>query len=283
MFSTPIFRSIFLGGALALFPISFATAAEPAQIVFQNGRSIPMSAVGIQGDRLLVKTAGDGFNAGQALQTTTVSHVYGTKPSGINVAVALLLTGKPGDALNLLEPILAEHRVSASFPGNFWLDSARAALVAHALEGDSAKVSEIGKQITDATPAQGADPFNALGRALLMPSSAKLEDRETALRDLTTDNLPADLCAYASFFRAEILKGAKRDAEALEAYLMVPCLFPSGGMILNAAAEFNAAGLISALPGERRPEAVALLKSSARESTGTILATEANKRLESME
>jgi hypothetical protein len=116
-----------------------------------------------------------------------------------------------------------------------------------------------------------------------MPSSAKLEDRETALRDLTTDNLPADLCAYASFFRAEILKGAKRDAEALEAYLMVPCLFPSGGMILNAAAEFNAAGLISALPGERRPEAVALLKSSARESTGTILATEANKRLESME
>lgn len=272
-----------LVGALVAFSTSFAAAAEATRVVFQNGRSVLMSAVAIQGDRLLIKTAGDGFNSGQALPLASVSHVYGEKPANINLSIALLLTGKPGEALNLLEPILAEHSVTAGFPGNFWLDSARAALVAHALAGNSAQVAEIGKQITDATPAQGADPFNALGRALLMPASAKAEDRETALRDLTTDNLPADLCAYASFFRAELLKSLSRDAEALEAYLMVPCLFPAGGMTLNGAAEFNAAGLIAALGPKRRTEAVELLNSALREAAGTVIAVEANKRLESLE
>lgn len=269
-------------GALVAFAASFAKAAE-ARVVFQNGKSVLISSVITQGDRLVIKVAGDGFTAGQAFPMVAISHVYGDKPVNINVGISLLLTGKPGDALNLLEPLLAEHSVTANIPGNFWLDSARAALVAYALSGNSAKVTEIGKQITDAAPAQGADPFNALGRALLMPSSTKAEDRETALRDLTSDNLPADLCAYASFFRAELLKTLKRDAEALEAYLMVPCLFPSGGMILNGAAEFNAAELISALGEKRRSEAVALLRSSILESAGTVVAVEANKRLESLE
>jgi hypothetical protein len=282
MFSPHFFRPALLLGAISLISQTLTHAAEPARIVFQNGTSVLMNSADKQGERLVIKTAGGGFTAGQSFPLTSVSHVYGDKPPAINSAIALLLTGAPGDALKLLEPLITEHQITASFPGNFWIEAARPALVAYAMEKNSAKVAEIGKQIADSTPAQGADPFAALGRALMMPSTSSAEERETALRDLTTDNLPADLCAYASFFRGNHLKTLNRNPEALEAYLMVPCLFPSGGMILNAAAQLRAAELIAALGEDRRHEAVALLESAIIESAGTLLSAEANKRLESL-
>ena len=49
------------------------------------------------------------------------------KPATLNPAIGLLLMDKPGDALKLLEPVLAEQRVTAEIPGNFWLEAARAA------------------------------------------------------------------------------------------------------------------------------------------------------------
>ena len=269
--------------------LTLASAVEPARIVLQNGRSVLVSAVTLQGDKLVVNAAADGFTQGQIIAIETVDHVYGERPAELNPALALLLTGKPGDATKLLEPILAAQRVTAKLPGNFWLEAARAALVAYAVEGNTAKVSDLGKEISDATPAPGNDAFVSLGKALLLPNSTKLAEREIAFRDLTTDNLPADICAYASFYRANLLKNVKRtgdaaathkqDMETLEAYLTVPCLFPSGGMILNGVAQLEAAGYLT---GERREEAVALLNSSIRHSTGTLVAVEANKRLESL-
>ena len=140
------------------------------------------------------------------------------------------------------------------------------------------------------TPSQGIDPFVTLGKVLLMPGTTKASDRDVAFRDLTTDNLPADVSAYASYYRGNMLNGLKRDAdpakalkqnaEALEAYLSVPCLFPSGGMILNAAAELKASEFLVTLG--RREEAVALLNSSTRQSPGTLVMANANKRLDSL-
>lgn len=280
MFSSHTFRSALLAGAAASLPLSWASAAEPTRIVFQNGRAAPISALALQGDKLVVTAAIEGFSGGQAFPLATADHVYGEKPAELNPAVALLLSGKPAEAIKLLEPIVATQRITAKIPGNFWLEAARAALVAYAVEGNSAKCVEIGKEISDATPAQGIDPFVSLGKALLMPASGKAADKETAFHDLTTDNLPADVSAYASFYRANLLKSLKRNPEALEAYLMVPCLYPSGGMILNGAAELNASEFLAALG--RRVEAVALLNSSVRDSTGTLVAVEANTRLESL-
>lgn len=280
MSSSQFFRSALLLLAAASWPVMSAQAAEPTRIVFQNGRGVDIAAVALQGDKLVIRAAADGFAAGQAFPLASADHVFGDKPPQVNAGIALLLMDKPGDALKQLEPVLAEHAVTASIPGNFWLEAARAALVAYALERDTAKCTEIGKLISDATPIPGSDPFVALGKALLLPPSTKPEDRETALRDLTTDNLPADVCAYASIYRGNLLKSLKRDTEALEAYLHVPCLFPSGGMILNAVAELNAAEILTTLT--RREEAGALLASANRQSAGTIVSAEVNKRLESL-
>ena len=282
-------RASLLACAFASLPLSWA-AADPIRIVFQNGRAVAVSAVTLQADKLVIKESADGFTAGQSFPLASADHVFGEKPAEINPGVALLLMDKPAEALKLLEPVIAEQRLTAKIPGNFWLEPASAALVAYALTGNSAKVTEIGKEISDATPAQGIDPFVSLGKALLLPASTKVEDRALALGDLTTDNLPADVAAYASFFRGQLLKGVKQatdvaearkqDAETLEAYLMVPCLFPSGGLILNAVSEMNAAEILVKMG--RREEAVALLVSSIRQSPGTLVATDANKRLESL-
>ncbi len=251
------FRLALLACAAATLPLTTAGAAEPARLVLQNGRSVLVSAVALQGDKLVVNAPVDGFTQGQIIPMETVDHVYSERPSELNPAIALLLTGKPGDALKLLEPVLAAHQVTAKIPGTFWLEAARAALVAYAVEGNTTKVNDLGKAISDATPVQGIDPFVSLGKALLLPDSTKASDREVAFRDLTTDNLPADVCAYASFYRANLLKSAKRsadvaatlkqDMETLEAYLTVPCLFPSGGMILNGVAELEASSFLTAL------------------------------------
>lgn len=265
---------------LACTLLTQAMAADPIRIVFQNGRGVDISAVALQGDTLSITQSVDGFTAGQKFPLATADHIFGDKPAEMNPAMALLLTGKPRESLKLLEPIVATQKVTAKIPGNFWLDAARAALVAYAMEGEESKATAIGKDISEATAEQGNDPFIALGKVLLMPTTTKVEERETAYLDLTTDNQPADLAAYASFFRAELLKAAKRDAEALEAYLKVPCVFPSGGLILNAVAELNAAEYLAAQG--RREEAVALLKSSIRQSSGTSVSAEANKRLESL-
>jgi hypothetical protein len=290
MLSSHTFRSALLACAAAALPLSWASAAEPIRIVFQNGRSVPISAVSLQGDKLSITAAFESFTPGQSFPLAMADHVFGEKPAELNPAIALLLMGKPGDALKLLEPIVAAQRITAKIPGNFWLDAARATLVSYAVSGNAAKCAEIGKEISDATPTQGSDPFVSLGKALLLPTSTSAEERQTALGDLTTDNLPADVCAFASFYRGNLLAGLKRDpdsakalkqnAAALESYLMVPCLYPSGGIILNSAAELKAAEFLLNL--DRREEAVALLNSSTRGSAGTSVAIEATKRLESL-
>jgi len=254
--------------------------ASSAQLVFQNGRSVPLNAVDIAQDKVVIKAATEGLNLGQAFPLTSVSHVFGERPPELNQAIALLLVEKPQDAIAKLEPVAATHRVSAKIAGNFWTESARALLVAYALMGDAARATQIGKDISDATPAQGSDPFVSLGKALLMPSSASFEDREMALKDMTADNLPADVAAYATFFRAKLLKEQKKNPEALQAYLSVPGLFPSGGLIINAAAEIHAANLLEML--NRRDEAGVLVKSALLACQGTILADQANRLLESL-
>jgi tetratricopeptide (TPR) repeat protein len=266
---------------LRILPLALvwqAAAAQTLQIVFQNGRSIPASSLVLQGDKLVVKTAEEGFSAGQAFPLAMADHVYGEKPAAIGQAIALALGGKPEDARKLLLPIVNEHRITAKIPGNFWLEAARALLVAQALNGDAADCTAIGKEISDATPVQGIDSFVMLGKALLLPVlTTKWQDRELALRDLASDEMPAELRAYAAYFRGNLFKKENKNAEALEAYLSVPCLHPTGGLILNAAAELQAADLLAAQG--RREEALALVHSALRVSQGTILADEANKRV----
>ncbi|MBC8127500.1 MAG: hypothetical protein H8M99_10210 [Gloeobacteraceae cyanobacterium ES-bin-144] len=275
---------------LALMAIAFsATQASVAihaqeadvQVVLQNGRSVPLSSLGLQGDSLVVTAAAGIFTAGQKIPLQAVDHVYGVMPAEINQATALLLIEKPKEAKALLEPIIVKHRVTAKFSGNFWLEAARMLLLAHALNGDATSATAIGKEISEATPEQGNDPFVSLGKALLMPAlTTKVEDRELVLRDLMTDANLTEICALASYFRGNLFLKDKRKPEALEAFLTVPCLYPSGGLIVNAAAEMQAADLLTELT--RPEESKLLLQSALREADGTALATEINKRLESL-
>ena len=276
--SSSIIRSTVLALAVSLS----AHAADPARIVFQSGRSTPITNVILQGDQLVIKTLADGFAEGQVLSLQSADHVYGIKPPEINQALAILLTDrdKAKDARKLLDPILAEHKITAKIPGNFWLEAAKVMLVTYAIQADSTALTNIGKEISDATPAPGTDPFVALGKALMMSPLTKLEERDAALSEQTTDNLPADICAFAEFFRGELFKKENRDLQALDCFLRVSCLYPSGGLILNAASEIKAADLLAA--AGKPDEALDLANSALRGAAGTVLVEEANKRIQSL-
>jgi hypothetical protein len=60
----------------------------------------------------------------------------------------------------------------------------------------------------------------------------------------------------------------------------VGCIYPTGGMVITAAAELNAAEILATL--NRRDEAIALLTSATRGAKGTVVGDEAAKRLESL-
>lgn len=261
---------------LAACPLHFCSA-EPLRVVFQNGKSIPVSALMLQGDKLVLKTPTEGFGTGQTFSIKTADYIQGAKPPEINQALAHLLNNSPADAQKLLLPIVEVQDVTAKISGNYWLDAARALLVTYAALGDSSNTSDIGKKISAATSSQGVEPFVLLGKALLMSDSAEAQNRELALRDLTTDAMPDDLRAFASFYLGDLFKKQKKTAEALEAYLSITTLFPSGGVILNAAAELQAAEILATM--KRREESVALMESALRVSAGTVLAEEANSRI----
>ncbi len=277
MMPTFLSRTLLLGVAL-LGPA--AMAAEPTQIVFKNGRSVPLSALALQGTNLVVTTPVEGYVAGQSFPFDSADHIYGERPESVGQAIALLASGKPADAAKLLEPVLAVHQPTAKIPGNFWIEAARAALVAYALDGKSPRADAIGKEISDTRPGRGVDPFVRFGKALTLPPSTKIEERLEALKDFTTDDQPAAVAAYATFFTGKLLRDEKRDPEALEAFLTVTGVFPTGSIFLNAAAEVNAADILSGL--NRRDEALALLNSALRNAKGTALADEAKRRLDSL-
>lgn len=278
-------RFVLQAATLVVLPLAQVQAQAPApeatRFVLQNGRSIPISAVVINGANLDIKAASDGFSPGTNIPLASVDHVYGTKPEGINQGIALLLSGKHDEARKLLTPIVAAEKITAKFPGNFWVEAARGLLLAESLRGDATTCTTLGRDISDATPEPGSDPFIGLSKALLMPAlTTKAADREVALRDLTTDAQPAEVAGYASYFRGCLLIEEKRKPEALEAFLATPCLYPSAGLVVTAASELKAAELLVEL--KRPEEALALATSAARGATGTVLAEEAKKRIDSL-
>jgi predicted Zn-dependent protease len=265
--------------ALLLAPNSLFGEVPP-HLVLLNGKAIPLASVAMQGDNFVVKTAAADLAVGASIPAATVDHVFGDKPVAINQAVALILTGNPDAASTLLEPILAQHKDTAKLPGNFWMEAARTALVAKAATGAGTATTDLVKAISDATPAQGIDPISLLSKALTLPISTKISERVDALRVVMNDEMPADLCAYASFFKAELLKKDKRQDEALEAYLSVSSLYPSGGMVINGVAQFKAAEILTAK--NRREEALALVNSSLRCVKGTAAEEPVNQLLQSI-
>jgi tetratricopeptide (TPR) repeat protein len=263
--------------ALAFSALGSAVAsADAVSIVFANNKSLPLDALTLQNGKFTVKTPTDGFPA-TPFNEELASHISGDKPPEIDQAIGLLLMNKPLDAIALLDPLMEKHKITARIPGNYWVETARAALVAYSINRSTTKCEEIGKALSDATPAAGDDPQIALSKAMLTPLSVKIDDRIAALAALASDSSPAEVSAYACFFRGNLLKTAKRLPEALEAYLSISGVYPTCGRVLNGAAELNGAELLANM--KRRPEALLLLDAAARDAKGTAIGAEAEKRI----
>lgn len=274
---SPLARgSVILAVALSVFGASVAAAADPVSIIFKNNKGLALDALTLANGKFTLKAPAEGFPT-TPFNEDLASHISGEKPAEIDQAVGMLLMGKPSDALALLDPLLEKHKITAKIPGNYWIEAARAALVAHSINRSTSKCEEIGKAISDATPVAGDDPSVALSKAMLTPLSVKIDERISALGVLSADSSPPEVSAYAAFFRGNLLKTAKRPAEALEAYLLIPGVYPTGGRVINAAAELNGGEILANM--NRRQEAVLVLQDAVREGKGTVIGAEAEKRI----
>ncbi len=250
-------------------------------LVFRTGRSIPLSAVTQQGANFVVSGDVEGYQAGAVIPASSITHVSSEKPQALRTGLGQVLMGQPRDAIKTLEPLLAALKPTARISGNYWIDAARAAVIAYTLEKESSKADALAKEVSEATPEPGIDAIGRLAKALATPISAGTKARIDALSDQVTDSNPVEISAVASYFKGKILQEEKRNQEALKAYLAVGCLYPSGTVLTTSAAELQAALLLSAR-SERRVEAVALLKSAAAGAPDTVIGTEAKKRFASL-
>lgn len=290
MFHSITFRYVAFVSAIVALPLSWVSAADPLQIVLKNGKSIPVDAVALQGTNLVVKVTTNDLTAGLAFPVASAAYISGDRPEALDLGIVLLLTDKPEEALKLLEPIVAEQKITASIPGNFWMEAARVTLLTHAISKSPNKVTDLSKEVSAVSSTQGADPFITLAKALLQSSTTSFEDKDSVLRSLTTDKMPADVAAYASYYRGSLLSGVRRDKDpekaiqqtmaTLNAYLAVSTLYPSGSRILNGAAELKAADILNSL--NRRTEAITLLNCAIRDADGTLIAEEAANRLKAI-
>lgn len=275
--------------ALAFALISLAAPALHAQgeeprLVFLNGRSAPLNTVAVEGGKFVIKTASDNIPANTSYPLTAASHISGERPAAIDKGVALILLDDYAEAVKLLEPVVTSQKASATVPGNHWLPAARATLLLYSLYNEPGKAETLGKEISDATPESGPDPVVLLGQALALPLTVKFDERVKKLDEMVSDTNPVEVSAYASYFKGKLLKKiaeAKRQEEALTAFLTVGCLYPAGGLVVVSAAEMQAAELIKIKP-ERKKEALSLIESAVRGGKGTAVGTAAQKALDGL-
>lgn len=254
---------------------------EPNVIVFDGNREVKLDLVTLTPSSYVINAEVSGFTLGQALPLTVSTYVSGPKPVEINRAISQLVLGKATDALITIAPIVSRHKVTSKISGNYWIPSVRIAIIANAMNGGTEKVNSLGTDLAQVTGAQGRDPVMSLAQVLLMPASTKVDERVAAFSSLLKDpKTPLEICAYASYFRGNYLKTMHRNAEALESYLSVSCLYPAGGMVLNGAAEMKAADILN--NQKRRFEAISLLTSATHGTRQTTVGNEVDQRLKSL-
>lgn len=264
-------------------PAAQTAAAEdvqPLRIVFQGGRTVSLEALKVEGDQFVVVAAEGDLTVGQKVPVTAADHMFGDKPAAVNEGIALMLLRNPEQAIATLEPVLESQKVTASVPGNFWVESARGAVLAYADMANGPKVEALLKELKDVNKEKGTDTLADLAKVLMLPAATKIEQKVAAFDALINDVSPTDVAAYATYFKGEALKKAKQDAEASQSYLVAPTLYPTGNGVLNGAAELNASEFL--IRKNRVNEAVNLLNSAARSAPNTSVATEAQKRLQSV-
>lgn len=281
----PLSRAAFIATLSVAASLSLSAqedaAPEEPLLVFRTGRSIPLSAVAQQGENFVVRQAVAGYAAGTVIPRNIITHVSGEKPPALSLGTGQLLTGHPAEAIKILEPLVTSLKPTAKISGNYWIDAARVLVLSYAQEKETTKAEPLIKEISEASPAPGIDPVGRLAKALATPVSAGFDARMAALDAQISDSNPTEISAFASFFKGRLMEEEKKTSGAIEAFLTVGCLYPSGAVLTTSAAELRAGLLLAAKP-ERRLEAVALIKSAAQGAANTPIAAEAQKRLASL-
>lgn len=242
-----------------------------------GGRSLPLESVTYSKGVFTVTKADAGLNAGQTFDAKLAESISGDAPPALAKAEALLFLDDARGAIKLLEPILTSQKASAPVAGNFWVEAAHIAAVAYAVSGDAAKAKAVVSDIKDLVPGYSGTTLGSLVDTL---GSTKRDTKAQTLGSIAKDEGAPLASALATYFLGQELKLAKKNREAIEAYLTVSSIFSDVSRTLNAASEFRAAELIS-MTSKGRDEGVKLFQAAAQDGPNTAIAEAAQKRLAS--
>ena len=280
--------------ACALSPaLSRAEDSNDGQIlILKGGIVLPLDAVQIAEGRVTVAKDIPGFTTSQSFPAETVDRVAGAEPAAFRQAVAELLLGTPEHAIALVKPILEQQRPTAAMPGNFWVEAMRLNILAHALANRTSKLDELAKDLSQTAKKEASGDATAeLAQLIIAPGANKGEARAKSFRSFVNELRPAELNGIALYFAADALGKARKDDDALDAFISVQSLYPTAGPSVVAACEYRSAELILKL--NRNPEqpetktsskseALAGFQSAAEYGAGTAIAKLAEEKVKSL-
>jgi len=277
------------GTAPAAPPAPAAPAAPPSQpaaaqsmVFFKQGFQVSLDSVAVKGTDLELTKQVPGRVVGQKFPIASVETISVETPPAIVQAMGKILDKAPAEAPGIIDPVRATFEPLLTVPGSLWHQAMRIKVLAYGAAGDRRALDTTLAALMKEKPGLEDTATIELAR-ILAETGSRPDQRVERLTAFQGDHRTPTTNAVAQYFVAETLAAQNKDAEALDAYLRVPCLNAAAEPIVVAACEVRAGLRIQRLGPTRKAEAAHLFRSAAGPAAGTSLAETAAASLKDLE
>ena len=251
-------------------------------VFLTNGLQVPLDNVKVNGADLEMTKEAAGLIVGQKIPGGFIDVINIPRPAAFTQAMAKILDGAPAEAPGIVEPIRAQYEPFIGFRGNIWHEAMRIKLIAFGAAGDKGALDTTISLVMRQKPGLDETATIELAHALA-ETAKKSEERLNQLKAFMGDNRTPTTNAIAQYFIAETLAASKKDDEALEGYLRVPCMNPVCDPVVLAASQIRAALRLQRLGPDHKKEAAQLFRWGVRAVTGTSFGQTAESSLKDLQ
>lgn len=257
-------------------------AAGQAMVFFKQGFQIPLDSVAVKGSDVELTKQVPGRVVGQKFPISSVESVGVDVPPAIVQAMAKILDKAPAEAPGIIDPVRATFEPYLALPGSLWHQAMRIKVLAYGAASDRRALDTTLAELMKQKPALEDTATIELAR-ILAETGSRPDQRIERLGAFQGDHRTPTTNAIAQYFLAETLAAQNKDAEALDAYLRVPCLNPTAEPVVVAACAVRAGARIQRLGPDRKAEAAHLFRSATGPAAGTSFAETAAASLKDLQ
>ncbi len=257
-------------------------AAGQAMVFFKQGFQIPLDSLAVKGSDIELTKQAPGRVVGQKFPITSVETIGVDAPPAIVLAMGKILDKAPAEAPGIIDPVRTTFEPYLALPGSLWHQAMRIKVLAYGAAGDRRALDTTLAELMKQKPALEDTATIELAR-ILAETGSRPDQRIERLAAFQGEHRTPTTNAVAQYFVAETLAAQNKDAEALDAYLRVPCLNPAAEPVVVAACEVRAGLRVQRLGPTRKAEAAQLFRSAAGPAAGTSFAETAAASLKDLQ